>query len=124
MLFVDTSVENPARSMTAPWNELAAAHRANQRECIKKEWLVSPELLAQIAGACQSDEGILIARRAVDKSGLLTDKEMEITERYDVRSLLKEMETGRMSALEVTQAFCKRAALAQQLVSKTNKSLS
>ncbi|KAK7182854.1 hypothetical protein DPSP01_011982 [Paraphaeosphaeria sporulosa] len=103
--------------MTAPWNELATAHRANQRACINKDWLLSPELLAQIAGTGQSDEGDLIARRAVDKSGLLTDKEIEITERYSVRGLLEEMATGMMSAFEVTQAFCKRAALAQQLTS-------
>ncbi|KAF9731767.1 hypothetical protein PMIN02_008376 [Paraphaeosphaeria minitans] len=103
--------------MTAPWHELAAAHRENQRECINTDWLLSPELLAQIAGIGQSDEGRLIARRAVDKSKLLTDQELEITESYSVRGLLEGIATGRMSAWEVTQAFCKRAALAQQLTS-------
>lgn len=104
--------------MTAPWIELAEAHRRKQRACINKEWLLSTEALTQTEGNGESDAGRLIARRAVDKSNLLTLKETSITERYSVRSLLDEMATGRMSAFEVTQAFCKRAALAQQLVSK------
>ncbi|KAI2909198.1 hypothetical protein CBS11852_322 [Aspergillus niger] len=47
--------------------------------------------------------------------GLLTPHELHITEDYDIRSLLKELHSKRLSAEEVTRAFCKRAAIAQQL---------
>ncbi|KAJ5551736.1 hypothetical protein N7535_000321 [Penicillium sp. DV-2018c] len=47
--------------------------------------------------------------------GLLTAKELEITERYDVRGLVREMREGRLKAEEVVRGFCKRAAIAQQL---------
>ncbi|KAL1981638.1 hypothetical protein VTN96DRAFT_2352 [Rasamsonia emersonii] len=49
------------------------------------------------------------------KCGLLTAKELEITGKWDVRGLLAEIASGRLSAEEVTRAFCKRAAIAQQL---------
>lgn len=39
--------------------------------------------------------------------GLLTPHELHITEDYDIRSLLKELHSKRLSAEEVTRAFCK-----------------
>ncbi|XRM36893.1 hypothetical protein ABZX51_000380 [Aspergillus tubingensis] len=47
--------------------------------------------------------------------GLLTPHELHITEDYDIRSLLTELHSKRLTAEEVTRAFCKRAAIAQQL---------
>ncbi|GLB01105.1 hypothetical protein AtubIFM57143_010483 [Aspergillus tubingensis] len=47
--------------------------------------------------------------------GLLTPHELQITEDYDIRSLLTELHSKRLTAEEVTRAFCKRAAIAQQL---------
>lgn len=47
--------------------------------------------------------------------GILTAKELEITESYDVRSLVTEMSEGRLKAEDVVRAFSKRAAIAQQL---------
>ncbi|KAL1969215.1 hypothetical protein VTN77DRAFT_469 [Rasamsonia byssochlamydoides] len=47
--------------------------------------------------------------------GLLTPKEVEITEKWDVRGLLGEIASRRLSAEEVVRAFCKRAAIAHQL---------
>lgn len=102
--------------MAGSWEEVAAAHRAKQESCIDPKWLLSPQALKELVGTGQSDEGRLVARRVAEKSGILTDKEVEITERYSVRSLLDEMASGKLSAEEVTVAFCKRAALAQQLV--------
>ncbi|KAI4704841.1 hypothetical protein J4E89_009426 [Alternaria sp. Ai002NY15] len=51
------------------------------------------------------------------KSGLLNEKELEITEKYTVEELLKQLKDGTLSSLEVTIAFSKRAAMAQQLLS-------
>ncbi|KAJ5091383.1 hypothetical protein NUU61_006253 [Penicillium alfredii] len=47
--------------------------------------------------------------------GILTPKELEITENYDVRGLIAEMTGGRLTAEEVVRGFCKRAAIAHQL---------
>ncbi|KAJ5901761.1 hypothetical protein N7495_002289, partial [Penicillium taxi] len=47
--------------------------------------------------------------------GILTSKELEITENYDVRGLVSEMTEGRLKAQEVIRGFCKRAAVAHQL---------
>lgn len=46
----------------------------------------------------------------------LTERETEITE-TDAVDIVAQTSTGRWSALEVTEAFCHRAALAHQLVS-------
>ncbi|GFF41779.1 putative amidase C550.07 [Aspergillus udagawae] len=47
--------------------------------------------------------------------GLLSGRELDITEQYDVRELLRAMADKRLTAEEVTTAFCKRAAIAHQL---------
>lgn len=48
--------------------------------------------------------------------GLLTDRELEITDVEDCVALLEKVHSRAWSALEVTVAFCKRAAIAQQLI--------
>ncbi|KAK9473854.1 amidase signature domain-containing protein [Dipodascopsis tothii] len=48
--------------------------------------------------------------------GLLTERELEITGKYDGTGLLAEIAKGTYTALEVTTAFCKRTAIAQQAV--------
>ncbi|KAL5363152.1 amidase signature domain-containing protein [Aspergillus floccosus] len=49
------------------------------------------------------------------KSGLLTQKELSITENWDVRGLLNQMHEGALSAENVVRAFSKRAAIAHQV---------
>lgn len=110
-----TSVRLP--NMSSTWEALAAAHLAKQKARINPQWLLPPESLEQLNGTGQPDQGRLLARQVVHQSGLLTEKEHEITERYGVRRLLDELSSGRLRAEEVALAFCKRAALAQQLVS-------
>lgn len=39
--------------------------------------------------------------------GLLSDKEIRITEGFDVRGLLSEIHTGKLKANDVVNAFCK-----------------
>jgi amidase len=50
------------------------------------------------------------------KSGIMTAEEIAITESSAV-DLVAKMAQGRLTSVEVTTAFCKRAALATQLVS-------
>jgi hypothetical protein len=46
--------------------------------------------------------------------GLLSARELEITENYDVRELLRAMADKRLTAEEVTTAFCKVHALSSR----------
>lgn len=48
--------------------------------------------------------------------GLLTERELEITDVEDCVILLDRLHSQEWSALEVTVAFCKRSAIAQQLI--------
>ncbi|EGR44514.1 uncharacterized protein TRIREDRAFT_5888 [Trichoderma reesei QM6a] len=48
--------------------------------------------------------------------GLLSDIELEVTSQHDATSLLEGLKAGAWSVEQVTIAFCKRAAVAQQLV--------
>ena len=52
------------------------------------------------------------------KSGIMTEKELDISEKYTVQELLLKLRSGELSSSEVTLAFSKRAAMAQQLVSR------
>lgn len=58
----------------------------------------------------------LIALDVPRRSGILTDRELEITESHNLASLLKGLASGDLTSSEVTLAFSKRAAIAQQLV--------
>lgn len=51
-----------------------------------------------------------------ESCGLLTAREVDITDAEDCVALLEKIHSKEWSALEVTTAFCKRAAIAQQLV--------
>jgi Asp-tRNA(Asn)/Glu-tRNA(Gln) amidotransferase A subunit family amidase len=47
--------------------------------------------------------------------GILNSKELEITEKYDATSLAQAIRSKSLTAEDVTTAFCKRAAIAQQV---------
>ena len=49
-------------------------------------------------------------------SGILTSEELWITETTDATALLEELRSGRVKAVDVARAFCKRAAVAHQVV--------
>jgi amidase len=47
----------------------------------------------------------------------LTEQELRITEHYTIAELLSALADGTLTSAEVTLAYSKRAAVAQQLVS-------
>lgn len=49
-------------------------------------------------------------------SDFFTKEDLDITENYSATELVELMATGKLSATQVTLAFCKRAAVSQQLV--------
>lgn len=87
------------------WQEVAEKQRKTIIDSIPAKWRLSEGIddlrsVHHVPGSC----------------GLLTTKQLEITERSAV-SLLKDLASGALSSVEVTEAFCGRAAIAQQCVS-------
>jgi amidase len=92
------------------YKEIAAAKQAETFSKIPSEWLLN-NTIPRIS--LLSAESVLDIPRTC---GILSPAEVEITENYTAVVLTQEMAAGRLSAVQVTEAFCKRAAIAQQLV--------
>lgn len=98
------------------WEAVAKEHATKQHNNIPAEWRLPQEKLDALSGVGTADEGRLIQLQAARKSGLLSDRELDITENHTARDLLPKLAARELTSVEVTVAFCKRAALAQQLV--------
>lgn len=100
---VKTTRTSPYR----PWQEIAADKKAQQIARIPQEWLIRDNDLLQTATPD--------LRPLAEASGILSTHELEITGgQYDATALLAEVASGRLTAVQVVTAFCKRAAVAQQ----------
>jgi amidase len=88
-----------------PWRDIAARKKAEQYARIPQAWL-----LPQSTDHDKSN--ILQVPR---QSAILTDAELLITEKYDATDLVNELANGNLTSESVATAFCKRAAIAQQL---------
>lgn len=62
------------------------------------------------------ENGLLLELDIPRHSGILSSDELDITENYSAAELLRKLGGGHFTSLAVTTAFCKRAAIAQQLV--------
>ena len=91
--------------MPAQWETIAAQKQKAQREAIPSEWL-----LKSLPPPTQLD-----VRGIPGSCGILSAKELEITEQHDATSLILALAESKYTALQVATAFCKRAAIAQQL---------
>jgi amidase len=96
----------------ADWQELAKSKRLSVFSKIPKDWLLPPSQTAQYTET--STLSVLSVPRTC---GILTEKELDITENYDATALVEMMAKGELKSVEVVTAFCKRAAVAQQCVS-------
>ncbi|KAL9621681.1 MAG: hypothetical protein Q9160_003934 [Pyrenula sp. 1 TL-2023] len=94
----------------APWVDIAQRKCAQQATLIPAEWKLPMTALSNLPSNVMDIPA---------KSGILTDREVEITEgkRWDGRALVAAIKKGELGVEEVTTAFCKRAALAHQLTS-------
>lgn len=95
-----------------PWQTLAATHRKKLDSLIPQDWKLSAEFKTSL----RSDGGRLLKTDPVRRSGLLSDAELDVTESYSAGQLLQRLAWGDVRSVDVTRAFCKRAAIAQQLV--------
>lgn len=78
------------------------------------------EINSAIPEVYQVPEALLSGRKLIDlpkSSGILNDRELKITS-MTATGLLKQIHNETYTAVEVTTAFCKRASIAHQAVSK------
>lgn len=87
------------------WRDTAEKKRGEILAAIHEEWIIekvpSPSELKDVTGGYVQQ--------------YLTEKEIEITE-TDAVGIVEKTTTGTWTAVEVTKAFCHRAAVAHQLV--------
>jgi len=84
------------------WTKIAAQKVAARDALIPKEWLIPPT-------------DALNVMEIPTTSGILSTSEIKITE-TEAPLLVSRMVKGELSSYDVVLAFCKRAAIAQQLV--------
>ena len=90
------------------YSTIAAKKREQRQKKIPQDWLLTKDY-----------NGISNFMDIPSTCGILSDVECDITSNHDATALLEKMKNGEWSAEQVTTAFCKRAAIAQQLVRKT-----
>jgi amidase len=89
------------------WREISTHARAIRDSKIPSSWL-----LKNLTTYSQQSDVTSVPRSC----GLLTPLELEITESYTAPALVSAISEKKFTAVEITTAFCKRAAIAQQLV--------
>jgi amidase len=94
------------------WEKIAAAKRATLADSIPKEYRVPQDR--------QPPDSQLNVTSWPKESGWFSQKELEITD-STASSILQKIASKVWSSEEVTKAFCKRAAAAQQLVRREMK---
>ncbi|ORY80867.1 putative amidase [Protomyces lactucae-debilis] len=88
-------------------------HAAKIKETLERRDKSIPDYARLSAPPAESVQNVLDVPKG---SGLLTDKELKITENYDASALLRLIARGDLTSEEVTLAFIKRASIATQLV--------
>ncbi|KFA81111.1 hypothetical protein S40288_01006 [Stachybotrys chartarum IBT 40288] len=99
------------------WQTKAADKRAKCFAAIPKAWLL-PQSLSDTIPEQSGISKVKLDLTALElprRSGILTEKELDITESYTVSTLLESLASGKLTSSEVTLAFSKRAAIAQQV---------
>lgn len=92
------------------WREIAQAKKKSVDELIQKEWRLPEEIKSKYNA--ETPVNIIGLHKTF---GILNEKEINITESYTAKELLQKIANKEFTSLEVTTAFCKRAAIANQL---------
>ena len=101
----------------ASWQSKVAHKRQERDEAIPKEWMAPSHITDLLKYPLDKNINRLIDLDVVRKTGILSDRELSITEDSPVPDLLARIASGDFTCVEVTTAFSKRAAIAQQLTS-------
>lgn len=87
------------------WEDIAAKRKAKVQDAIPQDW--------RLKETPRGDSVMSIPA----ESGILTADELAITE-SNATDLVRDLAAGKLTSVAVTTAFCKRAALAQQTVTR------
>ncbi|CAG8909844.1 unnamed protein product [Penicillium egyptiacum] len=98
--------EQPQERKTPPWNNRVLEKRATQLALIPSAWHLPAHLLAN-PPASSID--------TIRASGILSTDELVWTETADIRDLVELVKSRHVTSESLTTAFCKRAAIAQQV---------
>ena len=98
------------------WQTKVSRKRQACRDKIPKEWLLPDSIRGVLQYPLEDHPNRLIEMNIAKRSGVMTERELSITEDYTVSALLEALASSKLSALDVTLAFSKRAAIAGQLL--------
>lgn len=98
------------------WQERSAKKREECFNRIPEAWRVPESLMSSLNLPLEDNQNDLIRGDVVRRSGILTERELKITEEYTLSTLIAALAEGSLTSLDVTIAYSKRAAIAQQLV--------
>jgi amidase len=93
------------------WKVFAARRRQSLLDKIPVEWRLGKDWSSEERS--KMNQNVLSVPR---ESGILSERELDITENYDATALVQKLASGEFSSYEVTLAFSKRAAIAHQVV--------
>ncbi|KAI7265739.1 amidase [Hortaea werneckii] len=93
--------------MSDMWQDIAARKQRERADRIPSQWRLSPPHIPH-----ESRTNLLSVPR---ECGLLAEQDFNITENYDAPALVAALASGKLKAVDVATAFCKRAAIAHQL---------
>ncbi|KAL2312851.1 Amidase [Schizosaccharomyces pombe] len=97
--------------MTIDWRQIAAKYCAHRDGSIPEPFKIKT----------LPKDTVLNVTKIPSECGLLTPKEIELTEKYDATALAEMIKDRKVTSVELVTAFCKRAAIAQQLVNCVNE---
>jgi amidase len=92
---------------TQKWEDIAASKQEALLKSIPTKWIIPTHLIPP--------ESQLDVTTFPAQSGWFTEKELEMTSK-SASEVLQNLASGKWTSVEVTSAFCKRAAAAHQLL--------
>jgi hypothetical protein len=92
--------------MSDQWRSIATRKQDERAARIPAAWRLK-------ASVVENDSPVVID--IVRRSGILNDQELRLTEAFDARTLRDQLARGILKSEELVLAFCKRAAIAQQV---------
>lgn len=93
----------------ADWKSAVAAKRQELYKSIPPAYRLPPALTDRAAkGTLKPEDPDVL------QCGILTDLDLEITNLIDAAALVSSICRGKYTSVQVTEAFCKRASIAQQ----------
>ncbi|KUI63179.1 Acetamidase [Cytospora mali] len=93
------------------WLARAASKRTQCEKLVPPGWKLPSAIITCLTYPLEASKNNLIELDIPRRSGILTEKELRITEAYDVRRLLKALASGELSSLETS---CLTEALFEQ----------